>query len=206
MGDEQNHEVQPIQVSPVVGGARSAAQQRKIWYVVITVVVAVILVAGGVLIYRSHKHRQRAHEQVMAQQKALKDSIKDVNAIGDLDKVKADANNLINGTQDGTYNVSNKELAQAHMARGDAELNGKDYKAAVADYDQAVKLDASLQTMVGYSQFVARYHLGERGSLIPLLETLSKPLKDSHESGSQQQLAQYETYIADLQSGKELEL
>lgn len=164
----------------------------------------VLLAVGGVwalCVYRQHVHDQR----VVAQHR-LQQSIGDVNGLGDTSKLGTDSTGLIQGAASGVYDVSDDNLAKAHAVRGDIELNAGDYKAAVADYTKAVELDSAQKELVAYGQFLARYHLGERKSLVPLLQSLAAPLKDSHNPGAPEQLALYESYVVDLQAGKDLVL
>lgn len=180
-------------------------QSRLLWRIF---AISVIVIAAGaiVAVIVLFTHRQRVHTANVAKQKQLQQQLTDVNAVGDLDTLKQDSNTLINGAKDGTFSVSNKQLAQAYANRGDAEFNQGDEKAAIADYEQAVKLDGGQQALVGYNEFVARYHLGERASLVPLLKTLQAPYKNNYDIGMQDQYAQYQKYIDDLQAGKELDI
>lgn len=168
---------------------------------------AIVLGGIGTGVYMYVRHADEVRQAKVAKQKQLQKKVSDVNGVGDLDKLKADSNTLITGAAKGTYDVSTEELAQAYISRADAELNSKDYKAAVADYQKASKLDSSQKTAALYGEFLGRYRIGERKELVPLLQELQKPLKDDHESpSSQQQFATYDQYIADLQAGKDLEL
>jgi hypothetical protein len=150
--------------------------------------------------------RDHAHKVAVVNQQQLQQSLNDVNAVGDLGKLKNDSNDLINGAQSGVYQVSDKQLAKAYASRGDVEFNTGDEKAALADYEKAVKLDGSQQVLVGHNEFVARYHHGERKALIPLLQTLAAALQNDHEQGAHQLYSQYQSYISDLQAGKDLDI
>jgi tetratricopeptide (TPR) repeat protein len=151
--------------------------------------------------YLHHKH---AHDALVAQQQQLQKSVTGADRIGNITKLKADSDSLIQGAADGTYKLTNVQLAQAYNSRADTELSGGNYKEALADYQKAVQLDASLTITVGYGEFLARYHLGERETLVPLLQTLEKPLQNDHEMQSQQQLALYQSYETDLRAGRDL--
>ncbi len=170
--------------------------------VVLTCAAVVVLVGGAAGAYAYHKYQD--HKAVVAKQKELQSSV--TNSIGDTQKLHTDTTSLIQGATNGTYKISNKDLAAAYAARGDAELNSGDNKSAVTDYGQAVKLEPSMTTTVGYGEFLARYRLGERKTLIPLLQQLDAPIKNSKDFQDQGQSATYESYITDLQQGEELPL
>ncbi len=167
---------------------------------------AVLLVAGlaSVALYVHHRDNTVAHQAVVKRQKQLVAGLNDTNKLGDLTKLKSDSAALIQGATDGSYKVSNKDLAQAYANRGTTELNAGNYKAAVTDFQMAQKLDTSQTQLVGYSEFIARYQLGERKTLIPLLQTLTKPLQNDREPQIQAILVEYNQYIADLQAGQDL--
>lgn len=167
----------------------------------------VLLVAAVIAVVVVVFNRRDHDKQVaVATQRQLVQSVSNANAVGDMSKLGRDSDRLIAGAANGTYTLTDKQLAQAYANRGDVTFNAGDEKSAIADYERAVKLDGSQQVLVGDNEFVARYHQGERGSLVPLLQTLAKPLQNDHEQGAQQLYSRYESYITDLQAGKELEL
>jgi Co/Zn/Cd efflux system component len=182
------------------GQKKRALVGRKLFMIGVGIV-AVAAVVVVVLLFANHHKKQEAATK---RQNQLQKTVTNVDAYSDISKLHGDSNALIQGAQNGTYKVSNKQLAQAYAARGDAEFNSADEKSAVADYEQAVKLDASLQALVGYNEFVARYHQGERQTLIPFLQELQKPYQNNHDTGAPEQYAQYQGYIDNLQAGKEL--
>lgn len=183
-----------------------AKLKRKLGWRLFVIAVCVLAVVAIAVVLALFSHRDKAHKAAVVQQSQLEQSQSSPDAVGDMNKLRSDSDQLIKGSRDGTYTVSDKQLAQAYANRGDGEFNGGDEKAAVADYKQAVKLDSSQQILVGYNEFVGRYHLGERKTLVPLLQTLAKPLQNDHEQGAQQLYAQYQSYISDLQAGKDLDI
>jgi tetratricopeptide (TPR) repeat protein len=185
-----------------VGTRRKWRPSRRVQIVLVLALALVLVGVGATVVYLQRKHN---HEQVVAKQKKLESRVSDIDSYGNLDKLKTDTNELIKGAGDGTYDVSSKQLAQAYALRGDTKLNERKYQDALDDYKKAVELDASRKVYVGYGEFIARYNLGERKELIPLLRSLQKPLKDSFESQNQQQFALYEQYAADLEAGKDLQ-
>jgi tetratricopeptide (TPR) repeat protein len=187
----------------VGGGARHFHLRLRMLVIMVVVIVLSIGMVVGALVYRHNKQTQK--KAISTQQKLEKNTTYG-NGLGDMDQLKKDSNDLIQGSKSGSYDVSNKQLAQAYASRGDTELNAGDYKSAVADYQKAVELDSSMLQTVGYGEFLARYHLGERKELVSLLQQLEKPLKNNHDPQIQQQVTLYDAYIADLQAGKELEL
>jgi len=166
-------------------------------------VIALLAIGTVLAVFAAKRH---THEVAVQQQTSLQRDITSADAVGDLDKLKSDSDALIAGADSGDYKVSNKELAQAYANKGDVLFNDNDYAGAITDYKKAVQLDASQQNLVGYNEFVARYHQGERKTLVPLLQTLQKPYKDNHETGMQEHYEQYQSYIDDLQAGKELDI
>lgn len=120
--------------------------------------------------------------------------------------LKTKSTDLINGAKQNTYKLTSKQLAQAYVARGDAELNTADYAPAAKDYEQAVRTDASMQSTVAYQEFLARYKTGERKTLIPLLQQMADNLKDSHDSFLQSDRANYEQYIQDIKNNQDIGL
>jgi tetratricopeptide (TPR) repeat protein len=166
-------------------------------------VVAVVAIAVVLLLFT---RRDQHHKVAVIQQKTLESNITDVNAVGDMNKLGNDSDMLIKGSQSGDYQVSDKQLAQAYANRGDVEFNQQAYKAAVDDYKKAVSLNGDQQDLVGYNEFVARYHLGERDTLLPLLVTLQKPYKNNHDIGAPEHYDQYQGYIDSLKAGKELDV
>lgn len=192
----------------VVGtGARHGlllGSRAKIYGLCAAVLLVIAGAGTGVYVYK--KHADKVHRENVAKQRDLQKSVSDVNAVGDVQKLKTDSNNLINGAKNGTYNVSDEQLAAAYVSRADAELNTKDYRAALADYQKAAQLDSSQKTAAQYGEFMSRYRLGERKTLIPLLEQLKQSLQKSDEPMSGQQLGLYSQYIADLQAGKDLDI
>lgn len=191
----------------VVGGAKHRAAlhfgpRTRLAAMGALVVLAIGLI--GAAVYMHHKHQADAHQAVVRKQSQLVKNLNDTSKLGDLSKLKSDSSALISGAANGTYKVSNKDLAQAYANRGTAELNATNYKAAITDFQMAEKLDPSQTELVGYSEFVARYYSGERKTLIPLLQTLAKSLKNNYEPQMQSTLAQYNEYIVDLQAGQDL--
>lgn len=171
---------------------------------VVILVAAGILLFGGaaVLLYEKHVHDQHA-----AAAKKLQATVRSADSLGNDAKLKADSDSLIQGAANGTYSVKSADLAQAYISRADVELNAGNYKAALADYEKAAQVDSSQKQAVAYGEFLSRYHLGERSTLVPLLQSMEVPLKDNHDDPqAQQQLALYDQYIADLQAGKDLAL
>ncbi|HSX31586.1 MAG TPA: hypothetical protein VLE99_06750 [Candidatus Saccharimonadales bacterium] len=205
MGEHEDSGVGSAASSKVVvgDGKKHRGLRLPSWRVLGLCVAALVIAGGGVVLYVRYKHH---HDVALAQQHQAEQAISDVDRLGDPGALKADSTNLIQGAKDGSYKVSNKQLAAAYAARGDAELAAGDNKAAVSDYEQAVKLDATQKALVGYSEFVARYRTGERKTLIPMLQDMAAPLKNSHEIGAYETYVQYEGYITDLQAGKDLDL
>jgi tetratricopeptide (TPR) repeat protein len=189
----------------IVVAAKKGTGFRVDWRLPALIVGSLAVLAIGIVlaVYADNRHK---HTVAVKQQKSLQASISDANAVGNLNKLKNDSDALIAGAKSGTYAVSDQQLAAAYANKGDVAFNQANYTEAVADYTQAVKLDSSQQQLVGYNEFVARYHLGERKTLVPLLQTLQKPYKDNHDTGMQEHYDQYQTYIDDLQAGKELDV
>lgn len=194
----------------VVGRVKNSLLDRrrvKIYGLCALLVLALVGLGVGVnAAYTYKKHTDTVRKTNAVKQQKLQKSISSVDAAGNVQKLKADSDALIKGANNGTYDVSNEQLAVAYASRADTELYAKDYKAAIADYQKAAQLASSQKTAAQYGEFIARYRLGERKALIPLLQALEQPLKNSQEPQSQQQLGLYEQYIADLQAGKDLEL
>ncbi|HSX06146.1 MAG TPA: tetratricopeptide repeat protein [Candidatus Saccharimonadia bacterium] len=186
------------------GKRRVLHLEPQVRVVAILVVAALVVGVAGTVLYIHHKDNETAHQAMVNRQKQLVKRLNDANSLGDLTKLKSDSSALIQGAANGTYKVPSKDLAQAYANRGTTELNAGNYKAAIADFQMAEKLDSSQTDLVGYSEFIARYHLGERKTLIPLLQTLAKSLKNNFEPQMQSTLAQYNEYIADLQAGQDL--
>ena len=166
------------------------------------VALGVVVAAGGAL----YLHVKHAHDQKVAEQRKVQENLTGKNKLGDLAQLKADSSNLIQGDANGTYNLSNKDLAQAYVNKGDTELSAHNYKGALADYQKAAQLYPADQDLVNYGEFISRYNLGERKTLIPLLQDMAKPLKDNKDPQMQSQLVLYDQYISDLQAGKDLRL
>jgi hypothetical protein len=206
MAQEEPNKVEVIAGrSGIIVEARAKLRTKLRWRLFVLSVCVVTLAAIAVVL-TLFSQRDHRHQVAVAKQSQLQQGQSDVNALGDMSKLQSDSNQLIQGSKSGDYTLSDKQLAQAYANRGDGEFNDGNEKAAVADYEQAVKLDGGQQVLVGYNEFVARYHQGERKALIPLLQALAKSLQNDHEQGAHQLYAQYESYISDLQAGKDLSL
>jgi tetratricopeptide (TPR) repeat protein len=192
-------ETLPVQPGSIVAPKSIGTIRRNLGLIVI----AVALIAMGVAtsVYVSH---WRAHQAIVRRQKILQSNIGNANAVGNLGTLKRDSNALIAGARSGQYKLSDVQLAQAYLNRGDVAYSSGDNRAAVADYAKAVALQPSMQLMVGNNEFLARYHLGERKTLIPLLHRLEKPLMHNYEPGVQELLEQYQAYVVNLQAGEDL--
>jgi tetratricopeptide (TPR) repeat protein len=205
MGDKTNKITIIAARSGIVTEAKSVRKSHLGWRLFTLIVGAVALVAIIVVVIL-FENRDRAHEVATNKQQQLQTAIGNVDAVGNLTKLLGDSDALIKGQSNGTYSLSDKQLAQAYANRGDVEFNRGDEKSAIADYEQAVKLDGAQQLLVGNNEFVARYHLGERKELISLLQILQKPYKDNYATGMQEHYEQYQSYIDDLQAGKDLDI
>lgn len=189
----------------IIVEARAKRKRTLGWRLFVLGVCVAALVAIAVVL-TLFTRRDQKHQADVARQSQLQESQNDVNAVGNMKKLQSDSNQLIQGTQDGTYTLTDKQLAQAYANRGDGEFNNGDETAAIADYEKAVKLDVGQQVLVGHNEFVARYHHGERKALIPLLQTLAAALQNDHEQGAHQLYSQYQSYVSDIQSGKDLDI
>lgn len=208
MGEQTKKAVVAAQRSGIVvgSGSRSFHLGPRLRLALLGVVAIVLLavVVGGVWSLRTHAKQVRA--QRAAEQHKLQQSTHDADAMGDPQQLKQDTTTLINGATSGKYDVSNANLGKAYSDRGYVELNSSNYQAALDDFKKAEQLDSTSKAQSQYGEFLARYHLGERKTLIPLLQELEKPLKGSKEVGAAEQLVQYEDYISSLQAGKDLTL
>jgi tetratricopeptide (TPR) repeat protein len=206
MGDNKTNKITIIAGrSGIVAEARRIRKGHVGWKIFALGVGASALIAI-IIVLVVFENRDRTQKIATINQKQLQTTIASVDAVGDPNKLSTDSTALINGAKGGSYKVSDEQLASAYANRGDVEFNNDDYKAALTDYQQAVKLDASQQQLVGRNEFVIRYKQGERKQLIPLLQTLQKPYKNNYATGMQEHYEEYQSYIDDLQAGKELEL
>lgn len=208
MGKQTKNAVVAAQSSGIVigsGGGRFRVGARM-RVVLLCVLVAIVVggAAGGYWAY--HAHNQHVQAQRTAAQHTLQKNIADANALGNPQKLQQDSTNLIDGAANGKYDVSNADLAAAYSNRAYVELNDGKYQPALDDFRKAEQLDPSSKANSQSGEFMARYHLGERKTLIPLLQEIEKPLKNSQETGAAQQLIKYDGYISDLQAGKDLDI
>lgn len=202
---ERDGEAAPETTGIVVGtGKKRRFHVSRSMAIVGACVFVVLVIAGGITYVVLHQ--RHAHQVRVAEQQKLQSNVSDANAIGDPQKLKADSTTLIDGAKSGKYSVSNTNLAKAYTDRGYVELSANNYQPALDDFRKAEQTDPTNKDQAQYGEFLARYHLGERKTLVPLLQEMEKPLQNNHDIGAPQQLAQYDGYITDLQAGKDLEL
>jgi hypothetical protein len=168
-------------------------------------VVALVVLGGvvcGIAAYRGSG--QSGYKPKKSTQAQLQDNINNAYQINDSDALKLDATTLINGAASGKYRVTKQQLGAAYLGRANAQLNKKEYKAAVSDYEQARTQDSKLTLASLQGEVESRYKLGERKELIPLYQQLidlesksENPLRNGH-------LEQYQANIAALQKGQEI--
>jgi len=168
-------------------------------------IVGLLVIGGGVwavmAYHQDHDGSQKPKKSTQAQ---LQENINNSYTIGNADALKNDANALIDGAASGKYKVSNQQLSFAYLSRANAELNKGNYKAAVPDYDQAIKLDDANKLVALQGEVEARYKMGQRQELIPLYQQMidleSKSENPRHGSAT----LQYQANIQALQKGQEI--
>jgi tetratricopeptide (TPR) repeat protein len=168
--------------------------------------IAVLVIIGGALwaVLAYHNDHSGGKKPKKSTQAQLQDNINNSYTIGNADALKEDANALIDGAASGKYKVSNQQLSFAYLSRANAELNKGNYKAAVPDYDQAIKLDDANKLVALQGEVEARYKMGQRQELIPLYQQMidleSKSENPRHGSATMQ----YQANIQALQKGQEI--
>ncbi len=173
--------------------------------IVLLPLAAIILVLLGLWVFNSVNNSINKDGATTADQKSLETSLAAAIASANNSQgVVHLVDRLISGQKNGVFTYTDAQLSQLYLDRAAAYLNLAQYKSAVADYEQAIKLDDSNKLAALQGEVEARYGLGERDKLIPLYKQLvaleSKSDNPMHNSA----VAQYQSNIQALQTGQEI--
>ena len=157
------------------------------------VVVAVLVVAITLWVQRVNEQKKLQSELASA-----------VNA-NDNREVVTVATQLIDGQKARKYSVNNHDLAIDYLDRASSHLNLKQYPEAVPDFQEATKLDGSDKQAALQGEINARYMLGERKELVPLLQQLIDAIKHDPDPMNVTP-EQYEGAIKAIQNNQEPDL
>lgn len=180
---------------------------RPQWLNLRNAIIAVVIIAGLVLVYwfgiRNTNNTESAANA--ADLKALQSSLQSsLSSANDVQGIIYTAGRLIAGQKNGTFTLTNSDLSQIYLDRASAYMSTSQYNNAIADYEQAIKLDGSNKYVALEGEVQAKYKLGDRKQLIPIYQELINLAQYSQDPMHNSALAQYQANIQTLQSGQEL--
>jgi tetratricopeptide (TPR) repeat protein len=176
-------------------------KKRIIW---ISLTVLIVLVAGIVVLRLVHDARRpntAGAGQLKSLQKNLQVAMDGANSQGVVDLVGG----ILSGQAVRTFTVTDAQLSMYHLDRASAYLNLKQYKNAVADYEQAITLNGTNTLAALQGEVEARYKLGDRQQLIPVYQQMIQLDSNSQNPMRGSDIAQYQDNIQTLQQGGELQ-
>jgi len=167
--------------------------------------VVIVLAVGGWITYstvKKHNDQKAANER---DKKYVLSNLESTMQSSDNPKgIIYIVDRLLAGQKAGTYVIDQKEQSKLYLDRAAANINLKDYKKAVDDYNKAAALDATNKLPALQGAVEARYMLGERKQLIPVYQELLKLEEKSEDPMRGSVVAQYQQNIETLQQGGEL--
>lgn len=182
--------------------------KRHTRFIFICLIAAVVLIAAWYFWPRT----QGDDKTNQAAQQTLQTSLASIQDGADYQQVVNITSQLIDGANEGRFNMSPSELAKLHLKKADALLNQKSYSSAVTEYQAAIKIDKTVEYVALQSEVKARYAQGERKQLIPDMQKivfLAKQKEHTSENFNGQisnTIRQYQVEINDLQQDKPIQL
>jgi hypothetical protein len=175
-------------------------RKRKVLVVVAVVIVVAIVVA--VWLYMRPPGRDMAAEN--AEIATLQSSLDTATSNADYQGVINITSQLINGAKNGSFSLSNSQLALYHTDRAEAYLGQNQYALVTPDCEATVSLDSSQKLAALEIEFEARYKLGDRQQLIPILQEIISLAKNNGGSGNIDAVQQYQQDIQSIQQNQEI--
>ena len=167
-------------------------------------IVALVIIGAGLLwVFKPAHHDDAALNK--AEQQTLQTSLGLALDSSDDQTIVNTTTQLIDGAKSGRFSFSNGMLAQYYLDEATSLLNLKQYAQAIPAFEEAPKLDSSNQQAALEGEVMARYDMGQRQQLIPLLEQLKQLAKNSGDPLSNTP-EQYQADITAIQHNQEVNL
>jgi hypothetical protein len=141
-------------------------------------------------------------------QKQLQSQLQDAENATNSAAVVSYTGQLIDGAKQGIYVISNTDLGLLHLKKASALSTLGENQAAIPEYKAAAQLNSSLNKIALAGEVEARYALGERQQLIPLLRQLvTEEQKSSTTDPAASGMASiYQNAIQAIQNNQEVSL
>ena len=195
-----------VTVKSLGGGSRWS----KLRFGLLVLVIVLLTVAGTLYEISAQNARNAAKAANAADQIALEKSLQaSTDSSNDPSGVIYTADRLISGQKSGMFTISNNDLAQMYLDRGNAFMQLKQYQNVINSYELAVKLNNTIasQAIVLPVEIQAKYMLGARKELIPLYQELLTLAEDknNHDPYSLTRISGYQSDIQALQNNQEIQ-
>jgi hypothetical protein len=181
-----------------VGG--ELRRSRKGLWSLILVLLVICVGVSGVIVARLYSESQQNKQQQDQLMSSLQASTQDSRATIDT------ATQLLNGVKSSKFKLSSAQLANVYMLRSSAYLTLGQYAAANSDAVNLVKEQPSLLLAALQIEFPARYALGERQQLIPLLQQLIALKRKTTDPMTESAVQQWQADIQAIKTGQEVQL
>ncbi len=184
--------------------SKEAPHYKKIVLQSLGVVIGVGIIAGF-LVVLFHHSPQSSPSNDPNQQIVVKNLTTALNSQNDTEIIN-ESSQLISGAKSNDYKINKSQLALYYLYLASSLTNKMQYTQAIADYQEAIKLDSSDTEGALQGEVSAAYRNGERQQVIPLLEqlvTISSAKGNDPIAGSPQQ---YEAEISAIQNNQPVDL
>src|SRR5487761_1645163 len=172
---------------------------------ILAVVVVVVSVAAGVwFLTRPPKADTTAENAEIKTLQTTLSSDLDSGEASNTSNIINVTTQLINGVKAKNFTISNSQLAMSYLDRATAYLNQNQYAQAVADSESATSVDSSDKLPAYQIEFEARYQIGDRQQLIPMLQQIVQLLESGGKPGNRDNLLQYQQDIQSIQQNQEI--
>ena len=168
------------------------------------IVICLCVVAVGVLAWYFWPHGHGDSSTNKVAQQTLETSLSAaLNSSNDQEIINI-SGQLISGVNSGVYHSDNETLAHYHLDRAASYINIQQYAKVTPDSEAAAKLSTVTKKAALEFEFEARYKLGERQPLIPLLNQLIQFEQSGMNPMKSSAIAQYQLDISYIQHNKEI--
>jgi hypothetical protein len=199
-GDKANQQL-PTSGTVVTTPSGPRLLTKRNAFAVLAVVVALLI---GLGVWWHIRDVNNAKKTNLADEHALQTSLSLVSNSPDNQDIVAITTQLIVGAAAGSFKLSNSQLAQYHIDKAAALINLKQYNQAIMDSQAAANLDSGLKLPALQAEFEARYNVGQRTQLIPLLQQLIQLENNSGDPMRGSAIAQYQQDIQGLQHNQRI--
>lgn len=169
-------------------------------------IACILIIAGGLIFWYLKPNGNGDAATNKAEQHTLQVSLTTALNEANDKQIVSITNRLINGEKQGRFQIDNATLSGYYLVLASSDVNLNNYADAVTAYDTAQKLDSSSQFAALQGELIAKYKLGQRQQLIPLLEQLKAAAKKNNPDQQSGTPAQYQYDIERLQHNQEINL